>query len=650
MKKMPVSALLVISLLLASCETSAGYNTPDSLVDTINSSADIVTADTDGLLKNSGAISAVFDSDYTDIDLSAADGSTIITEGGAYRLTGELNGQVVINAKDAQVDLILDGASIYSADSAAIYVKKADSVTIVSAAGSENTLENGGSYITADGDDNNVDGAVFSKSDISFGGDGRLTIIAGAGHGVVSKDSLEIYGGTLDITAEKHGLTAKDSLAVDGGSITINSGHDGLHCENADDETLGYIYIKSGELSIVSGGDGISAGTSLQIDDGKIDITAGGGSSNAAERTHSDNDMPGRGFFGFPDSSGSSDSSDSTDNAASDENEGSAPDSTKGLKAGGDISVSGGSITIDSADDSVHSNGNIGITAGEFSLATGDDGIHADGSLVIDGGSIGIGTSYEGLEGKTIDINGGSINLSASDDGMNAAGDTASEDGSFFGRMNDQFAAQDGVYIRITGGLVRINAEGDGIDSNGDLIITGGETYVEGPTGSGDGALDYNGSAEITGGVVIAAGSSGMAEGFGDASTQGSIKTDTGTQASGSVVSITDSDGTVLAEHTFEKQFTNVVISCPGMVENGTYTLTAGDYSETITLDGITYGSSSGFGNFGGFGSFGGNDKPNGNSDAGRDMTPPDMPDGKMPDMPDGERPDFPDFSDGGKP
>ena len=51
-----------------------------------------------------------------------------------------------------------------------------------------------------------------------------------------------------------------------------------------------------------------------------------------------------------------------------------------------------------------------------------------------------------------------------------------------------------------------VDAGGDGIDANHSLYIEGGETYVSGPTNSGNGALDYGGQARVTGGIFVAVG------------------------------------------------------------------------------------------------------------------------------------------------
>ena len=203
--------------------------------------------------------------------------------------------------------------------------------------------------------------------------------------------------------------------------------------------------------------------------------------------------------------------------------------------------------------------------------------------MTITAGTVTIDKSYEGIEGLTIEIQGGYIDLTASDDGLNAAG---GNDGS-----GSMFTATEGIYIHISGGEIHINASGDGIDSNGDLIVSGGETYVSGPTDNGNGALDYDGSAEISGGILIAAGSSGLAQNFGSSSTQGTIMVNI-VGAAGSVISLRDSSGQVLASWTAEKAYSNVVISCPGLAVGETYTLQAGDSSTEITMSSLVYGGS----------------------------------------------------------
>ena len=149
---------------------------------------------------------------------------------------------------------------------------------------------------------------------------------------------------------------------------------------------------------------------------------------------------------------------------------------------------------------------------------------------------------------------------------------------------------------------------GDGLDSNGDLVIEGGEIFVSGPENSGNGAIDKGdmGSAWITGGTIIAAGSSGMAETFGEEnSTQCSALCNFDSQiAAGSEITVSDSDGNVLISYTPQHSFNSVVFSCAELEQSQTYTVTAGDQTQQITLENISNGAAAGFAGMGGHGNF----------------------------------------------
>lgn len=272
--------------------------------------------------------------------------------------------------------------------------------------------------------------------------------------------------------------------------------------------------------------------------------------------------------------------------SADEENEYDADDylenSTKGIKADGGIYIFGGSFDIDSADDTIHSDNVVNIENGNLNLASGDDGIHADVTLIINGGKLDITNSYEGLEAHTIEVNDGEINLIASDDGLNAGGSTDAS-------------------LTINGGTLNISAAGDCVDSNGTLAVNGGETYVSGPNNGGNGSIDYEMNGYITGGTFVSAGASGMAMNFGSESTQCSILYElSGSAASGTTITLTDSDGNEIVSYTPDKAFQSIVISSPDIESDGTYTLTVGTETYTIEMSGTIYGQGTGMGGFGG--------------------------------------------------
>ncbi|MDE6638909.1 MAG: carbohydrate-binding domain-containing protein [Acetatifactor sp.] len=476
-----------------------------------------------------------------------------ITEEGVYLLSGSLeNGMVIVDAdKTAKVQLVLDNVEISNSNGAAIYVRQADKVFITLAEGTVNTLSGGDSYVSID--DNNIDGVIFAKSDLTINGDGSLNVTAVTGHGIVSKDDLKVTGGAVIVTAPGHGLSGKDSVRIAAGteggqdaansavSLNITAGKDGIHSENADKEDRGFVYIEDGSITIVSAGDSISAGIYLQIDGGIFNLTAGKGSANkTVARDEDGSDI-----------------------------------STKGIKAGGQMIINDGSFYIDSQDDALHSGSSLVVTGGQLDIAAGDDGLHADDTVTVAGGTISISACYEGIEGDEVVISGGCIRLNATDDGLNAAD-----------------------ALLISGGTIYVNADGDGIDSNGTITVTGGEIYISGPESSANGAIDYEYGAQITGGTLVAVGNSGMAMNFGESSTQGSALISTSNCKAGTEVSLEDGEGNVLVSYTAESGFNSVVVSCPEMVQGGTYTVHVGNEEYEVILDSLIYGN--GFGGFGG--------------------------------------------------
>lgn len=443
-------------------------------------------------------------------DAVRIDGSRItLLHEGVYVFSGTLDdGQIIVDADSTdKVQIVLSGTNITSASSAAIYCLQADKVFLTLAAGSENALSNGGTFTQID--DNEIDAVVYAKTDLTLNGTGSLTVNSPAGHGVVSKDELTITGGTFIVNATGHGFAGKDSVAVADGCLVIVSGKDGIHAEHEEDAAKGFIYIAGGSLTIDAHGDALSASGDLQIDGGCFELTTGGGSAAMVASTGNSNAVvaasagdsatallvsTGRLASGNRGSSVPRKSSTQA-SAASD------TESCKGIKAGGALTVNGGTFVLDTADDAVHAGGNVTITGGEWVICTGDDAIHADAAVVIQAGNFSIPTCYEGVEGQSVTIGGGTLDITASDDGINAAGgNDGSGTGFGFGRQ-DQFAADGSCVILINGGMITIVSDGDSIDSNGSLTVNGGTLKLT-CNGNGNTAIDTNGAFTHNGGSI----------------------------------------------------------------------------------------------------------------------------------------------------
>lgn len=485
--------------------------------------------------------------------VSISDNTITITDEGTYLLTGSLSdGQVIVDADDKKVQLVLDSVDINCDTSAALYVKAADKVFVTLASDSENTLSNTNDFVAID--DNNIDAIIFSKDDLTLNGSGTLTVTAKYGHGIVSKDDLVITSGTYQITAAKHALSGQDSVRIADGILTLNAGTDGIHSENTDDDAKGFIYIANGDISITADSDGFDAEETLQVDGGNIEVYAGD------DGLHSDDDLI---------------ITAGTINVTK---------SYEGLE-GMTVTIEDGDISVVSSDDGINASGD--GTSGESSQGgtppekpddsdSTEDRPEPPNGFDKNDNSSADSNSDSNSDSKPADLPDG--NAGRGDGNGGPGGDNSGPGGG----MEE---ATDYNLIQISGGKIYINASGDGIDSNGNLTVTGGEIYVDGPTSGGDGALDCSGTALISGGTVIAVGSSGMAENFDSSSAQGSMITTVSDSMITGDITLKDSDGNTIVSYSPSKEYSSVVISCADLKEGETYTLVAGDTSTSVSLN-----------------------------------------------------------------
>ncbi len=494
------------------------------------------------------------------------DGTTVtIGSAGIYSISGTLNdGQVIVDTDDEEaVRLILNGVTISSTSNAPIYVENADETVIFLADGTENHL--------IDNENNKDNGTLCSRDDLKICGNGALTVTGNSNDAIRSNDGLTIESGTIMVISVDDGIRGKDYLVIKGGDITVKSVGDGLKSDNNEEEDKGYIIIEDGTIDITSTkGDAITAQTDLSITDGTFTLISGGGSDN------------------WPDESVS----------------------TKGLKAGVGIIIDGGTFTISSSDDAIHSNDVITINNGIFDISSGDDGIHADTSVEINDGTYDISKSFEGMESEVITINKGNIKINSSDDGINlveANGGSSTDwgpgQGGFGGRGQGGMGLSENCILYINGGSIYIDSGGDGIDSNGYIEMTDGTLIINGPTFDMNSAIDYGGGAfTITGGTLVAVGSAGMAQAPGASSTQYSANLRFGSlQSANILVNIQTASGENMLTFCPTKTYQSLVFSSPELTA-GTYNVYIGGSSTGTPTNGLyeggTYSGGTNLGSF----------------------------------------------------
>lgn len=379
--------------------------------------------------------------------VSINDNVVTIVEEATYLISGSLSdGQLVIDADDdAKIHLVLNNVNIQSDDSAALYIKNADKVFVTLASSTSNTLQSNGEFAAID--DNTIDGAIFSKADLTLNGSGTLNIISKYGHGIVSKDDLVFTGGDYRVNAASSALSGKDSVRIADGSFLLTAGKDAIHSENTDDTEKGFIYIYGGNFELQSGSDGLDASSTLQIDGGTFTMTV------ADDGFHSDCDL-----------------------IINDGNI-TITECYEGLE-GHTVTINGGSIFLVSSDDGLNAAGGndqsgfgkgpqadifasdsqslITINGGSLQILTGGDGIDSNGDLVVTGGEIYI-SGPENSGNGSLDYAGeatisGGILVAAGHSGMAVNFGTSSTQGSMLVNLSETLPAGTALSLKAADG------------------------------------------------------------------------------------------------------------------------------------------------------------------------------------------------------
>lgn len=572
----------------------------------------------------------------------SVDGASVkITKGGVYIVSGTTsNGSVTIETPDSdKVRLVLDNADITSSDGAAINEISCDKLFITLVG--DNKISDSENYTFEDGEDE-PNGAIFAKHDMTINGGGLLTVNGVYKHGIVSKDDLKITGGTISVTSADDGIRGRDSVLIKDGNISVISGGDGIKSNNDSGEEKGRISIDGGNVNITAEKDGIQAESVLQINGGALTVNAGdinaevksdrmgggmpmgGGRGNhggmpdqngtnpdnmpqppqGGERTDMQNPPDGN----MPDGMTPPDMPDSKNNRGG--NRGNMPPQgeRKDMQNPPDGNMPDGIASPDMPTDNnaeteqtsdskkaIKSTNAIYINNGTLNLYAEDDTVHADAAVEINGGTLTLSTADDGIHADyATTINGGTIDIVKCYEGVEGkavvinGGDIKikAEDDAVNAADPDVKNAQPGrgddeIYIEINGGTLYAVSGFDTLDSNGNIFINGGTVTLDGPTNGMDCAIDYDGKAYVNGGTINASGVSSST--FAGTSKQASLAVVFSSSiTAGTEVTLCDSNGNILAQITPTQRFGGVLFSNDKIKQGETYTVKAGDVSVTV--------------------------------------------------------------------
>ena len=414
---------------------------------------------------------------------SSTDGEFYMS--GSYKATVELNGLTLVNKT-----WVSSGAAVHIQNGKRIKVKVLDGTT--------NAL--------TDAADGSQKGALYVKGHPEFSGKGTLSVNGNVKHAIKSGEYMTVKDATLKVLAAAgDGINCGQYFQMESGVLYISGVEDdGIQCDIDDtevgstgetvdheDEDSGNIYLEGGQITINTAGiaaKGVKSEGDLIVKGGVIEIlTTGNGKwdeedlkTKAAACLGSDAKVVISGGTLTLTSTGAG---------------------GKGINCDAAFELSGGVVTIvtkgalyyhDGTTENTNYTGNTDNVNSDYYSSS--KGVKADGAITISGGKISVSTAgrnAEGIESKTsILISDGEVTVNSYDDGINVGGD--------------------GSDLIISGGYVYSRAmNNDGIDGNGNVYVKGGLVYAIGAN-SPEVAIDANSEEQkklyVQGGTLIAVG------------------------------------------------------------------------------------------------------------------------------------------------
>ena len=414
---------------------------------------------------------------------SSSDGEFYLS--GSYKATIKLNGLTLTNQNP-----LTSGAALHIQNGKRIKVKVLD--------GTINTL--------VDAATGSQKGALYVKGHPEFSGKGTLIVTGNVKHAIKSGEYMTVKDATIQVpSAAGDGINCGQFFLMETGVLDIRGVEDdGIQCDIDDaeagstgetvdheDEDSGNIYLEGGQITINTAGiaaKGVKSEGDLIVKGGSITITTTGNGkwddedvkTKAAACLGSDAKVVISGGILTLTSTGAG---------------------GKGINCDAAFELSGGEVTIvtkgalyyhDGTTENTNYTGNTDNVNSDYYSSS--KGVKADGAITISGGKISVSTAgrnAEGIESKTsILISAGEVTVNSYDDGINVGGD--------------------GTDLIIEGGYVYARAlNNDGIDGNGNVYVKGGLVYAIGsrdPEVAIDANTEEGKKLYVQGGTIIAVG------------------------------------------------------------------------------------------------------------------------------------------------
>ena len=226
-----------------------------------------------------------------------------------------------------------------------------------------------------------------------------------------------------------------------------------------------------------------------------------------------------------------------------------------GIDVNDELTITGGSISIDAAQDGIHVNDGLHIEQAALNILAGDEGMNLQGpdtllyiasgsfeidstgaavksaaDLLIEGGSFDLRTEGDGIHcGGNIAVAGGALQISAADDGIHADNNISVSSGSIL--ISECYEGIEALTIDVSGGEIELYPTDDGMNANGGFSsfgpgmfgrrgdtaadssaqmqtgdtwvrISGGTVTIVNAAARDSDGIDSNGDIFISGGVI----------------------------------------------------------------------------------------------------------------------------------------------------
>lgn len=177
-----------------------------------------------------------------------------ITAEGEYHLSGEIDDMILVDAPGADITIILDNVYIQPEVGPAISVSDADSVTIVVADGTDNTLKD--APVRYD-DGSKENGCIYSKCNLYITGAGTINVYGYYQNAIRCKDRVSIMDTDIMLISKHDGINANDGINISSSNVSVQCEGNGIITTKVGKEDKGVITIKDSNIDIISGKFGV---------------------------------------------------------------------------------------------------------------------------------------------------------------------------------------------------------------------------------------------------------------------------------------------------------------------------------------------------------------------------------------------------------